>query len=153
MSKSNYYQFHNIIVTEKDLPSRITNNVHWVYAYKPDYPDIRLTEYSGGKWLIFERAGNTLDDLWMKCVKALNDGLFCDRIKCSSMSHVEMSGKEDGVICVYTDDENDIDEIKRVLKELRSIGIRFKICYKSNADTMNRIYGNNPNIIWSGDIE
>ena len=48
------------------------------------------------------------------------------------------------LICVYTDNYADEDEVMRVEKELRSLGITGTLCYKPDIYTYLNIYANNP---------
>jgi len=51
-----------------------------------------------------------------------------------------MSNSPNKVICVYTYDANDEDDIMKVRESLRQLGIKKKIPYKTNDATLNGQY-------------
>ena len=50
------------------------------------------------------------------------------------------SNKKIHVICVYTDDWKNRDDVMRVRDELRKLGIKQKILYKADIDTLKEKY-------------
>jgi hypothetical protein len=50
-------------------------------------------------------------------------------------------GKNEWLICVYTYDKNDHDDVRRVLKRLRRLGIEQQLVYKADSATSSGIYG------------
>lgn len=80
-----------------------------------------------GKWLIF---GKITPNLIKKLSISLNDGLLGDIFK--------FGGK---VICVYTNDYRDIDDVMRVRQSIHNVGITDKIPYKPDIYTYKRIKG------------
>ncbi len=113
------------------------NDGYWVYAERKqgEYPEHTAR---GGKWLVFVHSRN-LANVWNKIKTALEEGKLGGLAKASA----ERSGSEHKVICVYTYDWTDREEVKRVREELRRIGITRKIPYKADEDTERGIYRTN----------
>jgi hypothetical protein len=76
-----------------------------------------------------------LTDTWMKIV----DGTINNRL--GSAAKVATSGE--GVICIYTKDFRNVEDVRRVLEELAAIGVvrlGRVISYKSDVYTYLNIY-------------
>ena len=113
---------------------------YWVYAQrkKGKYPE--HTSH-GGKWLIFVGSHN-LSRIWNKIKIAVEEGRLGGLAKASRHgSRVQSS--VNGVICVYTYDWNDHQDVERIREELRKIGIIRKISYKTDEDTERGVYSVN----------
>ena len=109
----------------------------WVYAQRKN------GEYSehtsrGGKWLIFVGSHN-LSRIWNKIKIAVEGGKLGGLAKAPRHSSRGQSSSI-GVICVYTYDWTDCQDVKRIREELRKIGIIRKISYKTDDDTEQGIY-------------
>lgn len=100
----------------------------WIYAYADGYPFT-------GKWLVFV-SRDKVDDLWKRINKATKEGLLGMVSKVSTMYSEDIYDK--AVICVYTKDWRDKEDVMRVRKELRGLGVDFKIPYKKDIDTLKR---------------
>lgn len=122
----------------EERPSTVTD-VYWLYAYrkKGDYP--KPTSRSG-KWLIFVSREN-VDEVWAKIKKATEEGKLGFGSKVSTAKPSPL-GKDPNthVICVYTYDWTDREDVMRVREELRKLGITNKIPYKSDEDTIKGKY-------------
>lgn len=114
-------------------------NDYWTYAYirHGAYPEHTPR---GGKWLIFVSVRN-LDHVWSKIKRAVEEG------KLGGIAKTVQSGGNSGrsksaatVICVYTYDWMDVQDVKRIRAELRKIGITRKLSYKTDEDTERGIY-------------
>jgi len=117
----------------------MTKDIYWIYSSNnlDNYPD--TTERSG-KWLIFEHI-STIDDLWIKIQKALKEGKLGKIAKVSTEKPNPNAVKPDiKVICVYTYDSDDEQDVMRIRKELRSLGITKKISYKTDRATLQGKY-------------
>ncbi|MEK7068784.1 MAG: putative phosphothreonine lyase domain-containing protein, partial [Patescibacteria group bacterium] len=90
------------------------------------------------KWLVFVN-DHSLPGVWNKIKTALEEGKLGDLAKTSA----KRSGSERKVICVYTYDWTDREDVKRVREELRRIGITRKIPYKADEDTERGVYRTN----------
>jgi len=123
-------------------PSEVTE-VYWIYAIrKGDYP--KPTTRSG-KWLIFIDKKD-VDEVWAKIKKATEAGKFGDSSKVATAKpNSNATNPDTKVMCVYTYDWNDENDVRRVREELRKLGITNKLPYKADEDTLAgkyRIMGN-----------
>ena len=113
----------------------------WIDVYRKygDYPDDNPTR--DGKWLIWLSPAN-IDRYWKLIRAAVELGKLGNRAKVSTAG--SLSEKRPGhVICVYTYDFEDREDVMRIREVLRKIGIKQKIRYKSNEDTLKLQYGSN----------
>jgi hypothetical protein len=115
------------------LPSEVTK-VYWLYAKrkKGNYPNHTR---NGGKWLIFVDI-KEVDVVWMKIKSATEDGLLGGESKVATAIHNQnATNSEMKVICVYSYDYTDKDDVMRIREALREIGIKNKIPYKTDNAT------------------
>ncbi|MFP3564017.1 putative phosphothreonine lyase domain-containg protein [Paraburkholderia sp. SIMBA_030] len=98
------------------------------------------TVFSGpttGKWCIFVPSSD-VDLAWSKIKGAVE----CDKLLFAKVSTALRSiGRDGHVICVYTRDWTDRQDLLRVREMLRSLGFVEELGYKRDIDTQNRIYG------------
>ncbi len=120
------------------LPTRETKE-RWIYAFRKvgEYP--KSTERSG-KWLIWLSAG-TIDRYWQEIKEAVEQGRLEDLAKVSTAASPDVQQGKPYVICVYTYDYEDSEDVMRVRQALRELGIRYKIIYKADEDTDHGHYG------------
>ena len=122
----------------ESMPSVITN-YYWIYAQrkKSKYPD---STARSGKWLVFVRAEH-VDGVWAKIKKAVESGSLGDQAKVAT-ARPNPNAADDArrVICVYTYDCEDIEDVRRIREELRRLGIVDRIPYKSDEDTVGGKY-------------
>ena len=93
----------------------------------------RKKDVQGGKWMLFPYS-NTVDEAWQKVVKGTVDGVLGFAAKVAT----DDGSSPQRVICVYTEDCEDMDDVKRVLRkmqELRLIKAEQGIYYKCDAYT------------------
>ena len=111
---------------------------YWVYAHRKhgEYPEYTSR---GGKWLIFVSSLN-LDALWTKIKNAVENGSLGGMAKAPAKRNPPFQSSNHGVICVYTYDWEDVQDVKRIRQELRRLGIRRKISYKTDEDTEQGMY-------------
>jgi len=77
-----------------------------------------------------------IDAVWERIRKATEEGRLGDSSKAATAkSNPIAAGSSMKVICVYTYDWKDEDDAKRIRAELRTLGITWKIPYKSDEDT------------------
>jgi|GEM_PF-1366520 len=110
----------------------------WIHCYRKTgfYPDD--TDRSG-KWLIWLSPEN-IDRYWTKIKQAVEDGKLGDAAKVSTAG--SLSEKHPRyVICVYTYDHADHEDVMRIRQVLRDLGIKLPIPYKADADTEALRYG------------
>lgn len=114
-------------------PSKATN-VYWLFAKRKagGYPAHTM---KGGKWLIFTDI-KYLDSVWAKIKKATEEGKLGEESKVSTAKQNPKAGnKSKKVICVYTYDHTDKEDVMRIREVLRTLGIRHKIPYKTDFAT------------------
>lgn len=90
-----------------------------------------------GKWLIFTNT-NSVDALWKSIKKATKDQILGIESKVSTAKPKDPRiGYRKGrhVICVYTYDWRDKEDVIRVREELRKLGVIHKIYYKPDEAT------------------
>lgn len=124
-----------------DNPSKNTAEF-WVYAgVKIHKKHPRKYTYDKiGKWLIFESI-NKVDKVWEIVKKATENGDLGDGAKCATAKpNPNSCNSKEIVICVYTYNWTDVKDVYRVEKQLRKIGIKQTLYYKTDADTNQRKY-------------
>lgn len=90
-----------------------------------------------GKWCIFVRPAE-VDGAWLKVKDALKHGqLLCAKVSTA----LRAMGHDSHVICVYTENWQDIRDVMRVRDVLRSLGFLDELGYKRDVDTERGIYG------------
>lgn len=114
-------------------PSKVTSE-YWLYAER------RIGKYPAptkrcGKWLIFVSL-KSIDVVWERIRKATEEGRLGEGAKVATAkpNHIAANSSMK-VICVYTYDWKDTEDVRRIRAELRSLGITWKIPYKSDEDT------------------
>ncbi|KAF9535209.1 translation initiation factor eIF 4e-like domain-containing protein [Crepidotus variabilis] len=90
-----------------------------------------------GKWLVFEEESK-IDMLWGKVVYQVLVQMGKGSAKVSTQKDGERH-----VICVYAQDYTNKEEVKALRKMLRSVGVKWKIGFKTDAYTHLNIYKNN----------
>jgi hypothetical protein len=115
---------------------------YWVHARNNDldYPD--LTEKSG-KWMIFPHVSE-LDNVWNLIKEDLKKGNLTKSAKCGTMKeNPNATSHNYKLICVYTYDYEDEEDVMRVAKRLFELGIKGKLRYKADSDTLSDKYSKN----------
>nr|WP_276205039.1 putative phosphothreonine lyase domain-containg protein [Flavivirga aquatica] len=93
-----------------------------------------------GKWLFFVNI-NELDKIWVIIKEATEKGNLGTGAKsATAKSNPNETSKNEKVICVYTYNWLDVDDVMRVEKELRLIGVTSTMFYKTDDDTVNTKY-------------
>src|SRR3989344_3916595 len=115
------------------------NDVYWIYAERKvgKYPE---STASSGKWLIFVNP-ERLDTVWRKIKYATENGKLGYESKTATAKPNPLAGKsKQKVICVYTYDWTDKQDVKRIRNELKKLGIVWRIPYKTDRDTLDGKY-------------
>lgn len=98
-----------------------------------------------GKWMFF-KSPNQIDDYWTTIAAATSRGELGIQAKVATSS--SSASSSDRVICVYTHDCEDKDDVRRVLERLVGLGLvregQQPIYYKCDAWTYLEIKANNP---------
>jgi hypothetical protein len=116
-----------------NTPSKNTRD-YWIYAERKtgEYPGHTVR---GGKWLIFI-SNHNVDRIWVKIGKAVEEGELGGTAKVATAKvNLDFPGSKTKVICVYTYDWRDKEDVKKIREELRKLGITRKIAYKTDKDT------------------
>lgn len=115
-----------------DRPSQFTGD-YYLHTAGPEPAEGSARR--PGKWLIFV-SRSRIDALWETIRRAVQGGRLGHAAKVSTALPNPLSpDPKKHVICVYTADEDDATEVRRVREALRELGITWKIPYKSDAAT------------------
>ena len=124
-----------------DNPSEITS-IYWIYAIRENVEYPNPTKLSG-KWLLFVNIAK-LDETWKVVKKATEEGKLGEFSKTATAKPSPTATKPNTkVICVYTNNFKDKEDVMRVRHELRNLGFVAKISYKSDFATREGQYVNN----------
>jgi len=102
-------------------------------------PSVRSFESTDrtGKWCIF-RSPDEVDQAWERIRGLASAG----EILCAKVSTAYSQQSFDShVICVYTEDWQDTEDLLAVRQSLREAGFVEELGYKRDIDTARRIYG------------
>lgn len=126
-------------MSSEQLPSS-TMKSYWIYArrnkgrYQLDNPE------TSGKWLLFIHR-SAIDRAWKKIKQATEEGLLGSASKVSTARpNPNASDSDNHVICVYTYDSDDYDDVSRIRSKLRTLGFTARIPYKTNKATIEGKY-------------
>ena len=98
-----------------------------------------------GKWLIYSAPEN-IDDVWKTVAQTYIQGELGNSIKVSTATPEE-ADTERYLICVYTADYLDTEDVQRVRDKLRLLGFEAVLYYKPDLYTYLQIYRKNfPNL-------
>jgi len=112
---------------------------------------VGLDSIRGGKWMLFIK-NSEVDQKWKTVVKGVISGKLGNTAKVTPASQGTNTVH---LICVYTKDFRDVDDVNRVLKNLRNMGFEAGMSYKADAATHLHIYRDNqwgitPNFYYAG---
>lgn len=118
----------------KRIPSQI-NDRYWLLHYDESYVFKKPSgDRQSGKWLVFDTP-EKIDMLWKTIIVGLDNGVLGPAAKVStSKTKRGFENQENRVICVYTEDYNDVKDVWRVESQLRNLGVASKITYKLDVD-------------------
>jgi len=137
-----YSVLHERTTMDKNTLPTQENSEFWIRAENESMKYSESTKRCG-KWMIFIHVSE-IDDTWIKIRKAIEDEKLGRRAKVATMKENRNAvRKEYKVICVYTYDSDDREDVVRVLKALREIGIRDKMYYKEDEATVSGQYSFN----------
>jgi hypothetical protein len=114
-------------------------DVYWVYA-----DSLAATAADGartGKWLVFVPARQV--DRWWELIRlATEQGLLGISAKAATARPNELAGSQrTKLICAYTRDWQDYGDVRRVLQQLRKLGVTSRLSYKTDQATASGVYG------------
>jgi hypothetical protein len=118
-----------------DLPSEDCSR-DWHVVLAPSLKQFRSTEKTG-KWCVFA-SGPDVDSAWAKVRAAVT----ADRLVAAKVStRLRRGDRNNHVICVYTRDWTDSEELKASREVLRELGFAQELGYKRDLETRKRLYG------------
>lgn len=113
-------------------PSEV-NDAYWILAFN-EKDNYKIKRGNSGKWLVFEHISE-IDNLWLKIREATVNGQLGGSSKTSTAKpNPNASDNDYKVICVYTADFSNKEDVKRIEYELRKIGVENKLIYKLDRD-------------------
>ena len=119
-------------------PSKI-RDAYWIESAAPS----GSWSENSGKWLLFISTGR-IDSVWRIINLETKAGRLGIAAKVATAKHNELSTSASvRLICVYTYDCNDLDDVRRVRQQLRELGFIKKISYKTDAATIEGKYSQN----------
>jgi hypothetical protein len=120
-----------------EYPSKVRDE-YWVHAYHSQPPH-DWTERSG-KWLIFVPF-KKIDEIWQLILAETIAGRLGLQAKAATAKPNGLAkNKWVKVICVYTYDSADLEDVRRVRDRLREIGFTKKLSYKTDQTTEAGVY-------------
>jgi hypothetical protein len=120
------------VTAADDRPSRFTGD-YYLHATGPQPAEGSVRR--PGKWLIFV-SRSRVDGLWNEIRRAVKAGRLGHAAKVSTaLPNPTSPDSKKHCIFVYTADEDDPVDVRRVRDALRQLGITWKIPYKSDAAT------------------
>ncbi len=121
-------------------PSEVTD-AYWLHAERKTGTYPADTE-NCGKWLVFVPVAQ-IDEVWARIKLAIEEGRLGSSAKvATARPNPNATNPDSKVICVYTYDWTDEEDVRRVRHELRVLGIISKIPYKADAETYAGRYAN-----------
>jgi hypothetical protein len=122
-----------ISLLQNESPSEVTE-IYWLSTLRQNGKYPKQTENSG-KWLVFAPI-DKVDEVWIKIKIATENGLLGQASKvATAKENSNATNKNIKVICVYTYDYTDEQDVMRVRQELRKLGVTSKIPYKADRAT------------------
>lgn len=119
-------------------PSQVIDD-YWLFAKRKNGTYPALTENSG-KWLIFIKRSE-IDAWWTKIKAATEQGSFGNCVKVSTAKpKPNVINSNQHVICVYTYDWKDEEDVCRIRRALGDLGVVWEIGYKTDQDTGAGLY-------------
>jgi hypothetical protein len=118
--------------SDEKYPSKYTED-YWIRAYSQKQ---KTGTKFGGKWLLFTPK-NHIDAAWAQVKDATERNLLGPESKVSTKLGEQ---GPDYVICVFTKNWKNEEDVMRVRQVLRDLGFERPIPYKTNEDTIARKY-------------
>jgi hypothetical protein len=126
------------VTKSEPVPSTYARE-YWLWAEreKGEYP--AFSERSG-KWLLFV-ADAQVDATWATIKRATKDGLLGGLARVSTAMPNPLGTPGRRVICVYTYDGDDEQDVWRVREALRDLGFTQRLYWKADQATRDGQYG------------
>ncbi len=124
------------------LPTEVYDDYYIRVKRVDEYNYPQPTERCG-KWLIYAHISE-VDHVWVTIRDAVVGGLLGSSAKVATMMYNPREVRPGyKVICVYTYDSDDLEDLKRVLVGMREIGINQEAWYKEDRTTRAGQYSSN----------
>ena len=124
--------------TDLRRPSQVLDQ-YWLMAISKKRMNAPSTDRTG-KWLLFVPVGE-VDEIWEKVRQATESGLLGIASKVSTgRPNPNSRDASKKVVCVYTYDHEDEADVMRVREELRRLGFKDKMPYKTDEATTSGKY-------------
>lgn len=119
-------------------PSQVTDE-YWIYADSPTANEADAGQT--GKWLVFVPAAQI--DRWWELIRlATEQGRLGISAKAATARPSELTASQQTkLICVYTRGWQDHNDVRRVLRQLRDLGVIWRLSYKTDEATASGVYG------------
>lgn len=124
-----------------DIPSKTTDD-YWIYAFTKQAENTakKFHTSDGGKWLIFVDIKD-IDNVWQTIKRATESGLLGESSKvATALPSPNAISDDQKVICVYTYNWHDKEDVFRVENSLRLLGIESDLFYKTDNNTLEGNY-------------
>lgn len=108
---------------------------YWIYSINESYKFKKSkAERRSGKWLIFDTV-KKIDSIWLLIDEQTKNGKLGPSAKVStSKPNKNATEKTSRVICVFTENYDDKDDLSRIISVLREMGIKNRLLYKLDED-------------------
>jgi hypothetical protein len=116
------------------------NQRPWIYADDPKQVGREANPEVVGKWLAFVGEAD-VDAVWEKVTAATLSGRLGLAAKVATAWPNPLARLSKRLICVYTYDFTDHEDVARVLVALRDLGFKERLSYKTDVDTLAGRYG------------
>lgn len=141
-SKTELVDDKNLITvtdTKSILPPSKTRDRYWIDSENPT----GVWTENSGKWLLFIPASR-IDAAWAVIDRETREGRLGVAAKvATAMPNPMATHARMKLICVYTYNFEDLDDVQRVRQRLRELGYTRKIPYKTDAATVAGKYAKN----------
>ena len=131
-------QIYQMLMEEKNLSPSKNVSTYWLQAHSPKLKYFQSNEDTG-KWCIHLEK-DEVDESWLKIKEACQkDQLFL--AKCTTAYSSGTQEHPQFLICVYTHDWSDTEDVQKIRQTLREIGFTQPLKYKRDIETINKVYG------------
>jgi hypothetical protein len=129
--------------TAQPLPTEEYDD-YWISVWCRDPSRYPVPTERCGKWMIYAHISE-VNQIWATIRDAVEAGLLGSSAKVATMRpNPHAKRPEHKVICIYTYDSDDKDDVLRILAELRQeLGISHKAFYKEDNETRSGNYSFN----------
>ena len=116
--------------------SSTTTRADWLRATRSQ----GVANETTGKWMIFTPAAD-VDRTWLMVATAVRKGGSLNGLAVQAKVSTKKNARNNQhVICIYTDDYNDIQIVAKCYYELRRFGFSQRLFYKTDQQTIAGVY-------------